>query len=248
MLLFTLVFSFFLCVRNFFHSSHIVYTRSVIIMIINDINLKPMNSVGTCRARVYDDGVAIKVYGVAGCLKAWLTGKGGTHEIGNLVNGAIRKDMDTSLYSGILITQSGRQMFYGKFREEEEIIAPTAEEETVPVTEEITIPQRQADSEMPEIFSFDDGYTWREVTEKNFPSDSLPVRYILSHRSFYDAFMQHGRYYYGENGNKVAIAIECDIKNEPHPFPYLSSFSTLRDGYMIVLSDNDTNSFCIYEY
>ena len=227
-------------------------------MIINDINLKPMNSVGTCRARVYDDNVTIKVYGVAGCLKAWLTGRGDTHEIGNLVNGVIRKDIDTSPYSGILITQSGRQMFYGKFREDEEeakeeiMAEETKAEEALaemrPASDEAPLPPQRENLEMPKIFSFGDSYTWREVTERNFPSDSLPVRYILSHRSFYDAFMQHGRYYYGENGSKTAIAIECDIKNEPHPFPYLSSFATLKDGYMIVVSDNDTNNFCIYEY
>ncbi len=204
-----------------------------------------MNSIGTCRALVEDDRVLIRSYGVAGCLKAWLTGKGEAKELGNLVNGSIDKDVDTSPYSGILVTQSGRQMFYGTFREEEELPSEK-EEETLPLPENKT--EEPEEKSLPSIFSFDDGFTWREITTKNYPSDSLSVRYILSHRSFYNAFMLHGRYFYGENDSKIAIAIECDIKNEPHPLPLLSDFTVFKDGYMIIAADTDSKNFYVYEY
>lgn len=246
-------------------------------MIIKDVNLEPLSLMGTCRARVYDDGIAIKAYGIAGCLKAWLTSKNGTKEIGNLVNGSIQKEIDTSPYSGILITQSGRQMFYGKFRDEpdeeesaeESEAEETAAEETeaeIGETEEVleeeanegedaaddpVCPQcaaRDETEETPKILSFGDGYAWRAVTERTFPSDSNSIKYILSHRAFYNAFLQHGRYFYGENGHLAAIAVECDIKNEPHPFPNLTDFCAYRDGYMIVCADKEANNFCNYEY
>ena len=87
-------------------------------MIKNEIELKSLNSFGIAKAYVDKNAVSIRVYGVSGCLKAWLTGKR-TIEIGNLVNGFIKKDIDTSPFDGILLTQSGRQMFYGKFSSSE---------------------------------------------------------------------------------------------------------------------------------
>lgn len=196
-------------------------------MIKNEIELKSLNSFGIAKAYVDEKSVSIRVYGVSGCLKAWLTGAK-TVELGNLVNGSIQKEIDTTAFDGILLTQSGRQMFYGKL--------PTASASSASPKEEEKAP----------IFHFNDGYTWQEITRKAFPSENLSVRYILSHKCFYDAFMLHGRYYYGTNGNKTAIAVECDIKNEPHPFLPLSAYSVFRDGYMIVVTDS--KNFLTYEY
>ncbi len=200
-------------------------------MIKNEIELKSLNSFGIAKAYVDKKSVSIRVYGVSGCLKAWLTGEK-TVEIGNLVNGSIKKDIDTSPYDGVLLTQSGRQMFYGKFRTD----APKEQNEPDLLNEKPDAP----------IFSFNDGYTWKEISSKKFPSDNLSVRYILSHKCFYNAFMLHGKYFYGTNGDKIAIAIECDIKNEPHPFLNLSAYATCRDGYMIVVTDG--KNFLQYEY
>ena len=194
-------------------------------MIKNEIELKSLNSFGIAKAYVDKNTVSIRVYGVSGCLKAWLTGKR-TIEIGNLVNGFIQKSIDTTAFDGILLTQSGRQMFYGKF----------ATSDTSPA----------AESDKAAIFNFKDGYNWQEVTTKTFPSDNLSVRYILSHKCFYNAFMLHGRYYFGTKGNLSAVAIQCDIKNEPHPFLNLSAYATCRDGYMIVVTDG--KNFLQYEY
>lgn len=257
-------------------------------MIRKEIELKSMYSLGACRALVTDNSVSIKAYGIAGCLKAWLTGKSESLELGNLVNGSIEKRVDTSGYNGILITQSGRQMFYGRFISEEEEKSKEKEiceemtpkeacEETKPKEEhrescgEMTPkeePKESCKEATPEeepkeycgriiqnsepspdkILSFNDGYSWRKITDRSFPSDSLSVRYILSHRSFYNSFLLHGKYFYGEKDNNVAVAIECDIKNEPHPFPNLSGFSVLRDGYMIICANTVSKNFCEYEY
>lgn len=197
-------------------------------MIKNEIELKSLNSFGIAKAYVDKNSVSVRVYGVSGCLKAWLTGKN-TVELGNLVNGFIQKSIDTAPFDGILLTQSGRQMFYGKF------------------PQSTSASQKGADPiENKPIFNFNDGYTWQEITTKTFPSDNLSVRYILSHKCFYNAFMLHGRYYFGTKGDKLAIAIECDIKNEPHPFLNLSAYATCRDGYMIVVTDG--KNFSSYEY
>lgn len=195
-------------------------------MIKNEIELKSLNSFGIAKAYVDEKSVSVKVFGVSGCLKAWLTGEK-TIELGNLVNGSIQKEIDTSPFDGILLTQSGRQMFYGKI--------PSSENRA---------PAFRGNNEP--IFNFNDGYTWQEIKSKKFPSDSLSVRYILSHKCFYNAFLLHGRYYFGAKDDKIAIAIECDIKNEPHPFLPLSAYAVFRDGYMIVVTDS--KNFLAYEY
>ena len=195
-------------------------------MIKNESELKSLNSFGIAKAYVDEKSVSIRAYGVSGCLKAWLTGKT-TVELGNLVNGCIQKEIDTTPYEGILLTQSGRQMFYGRFNTNKE--EPTVQKE-----------------DKAPIFNFNDGFTWQEITSKKFPSENLSLRYILSHKCFYNAFMLHGKYYFGTKGDLLAVAIECDIKNEPHPFLNLSAYSTLRDGYMIVVTDG--KNFMQYEY
>lgn len=204
-------------------------------MIKNEIELKALNSFGISKAYVDENSVTIKVYGVSGCLKAWLTGEK-TLEIGNLVNGTITKEVDTSPYEGILLTQSGRQMFYGKFRTDEPKRFSEPPKDEQPIKQNCT------------IFDFDDGYTWQEITDRAYPSENLSVRYILSHKCFYNAFLLHGRYFYGTKEDRCAIAIECNIKSEPHPFLHLSAYATYKNGYMIVCVNTKNKTFCNYEY
>ena len=191
---------------------------------IKEIDLKALNSFGIAKAYVDENSVGVKVYGVSGCLKAWLTGEK-TIEIGNLVNGSITKEIKTAPFDGVLVTQSGRQMFYGKFKN-------TSNKEKDGTG--CTLP-------------LDDGYSWQEITSKKFPSDNLSVRYILSHKCFYNAFLLHGKYYYGTKGDCIAIAIECNIKSEPHPFLHLSAYATYKNGYMIVCTDTKSKTFITYE-
>ena len=193
-----------------------------------EIELKPLNSFGIAKAYVDENSVTVKVYGVSGCLKAWLTGEK-TIELGNLVEGALKKDIDTSPYEGILLTQSGRQMFYGKFRSS-------------------TQSSTQENKKTEPIFSFNDGFKWQEVTSRTYPSENLSVRYALSHKCFYNAFLLHGRYYFGTKEDMLAIAIECNIIKEPHPFLPLSAYATLKDGYMIICIDLKSKNFASYEY
>ncbi len=195
-----------------------------------EIELKALNSFGIAKAYVDENSVSVKVYGVSGCLKAWLTGEK-TLELGNLVNGTLTKEINAMEYDGILLTQSGRQMFFGK----------------IPHCEKQQSPVKQVQDNAVSIFNFGDGYTWREITTKEFPSENLSVRYILSHKCFYNAFLLHGRYYYGTKGDKCAVAIECNIKSEPHPFLHLSAYATYKDGYMIVCADTAHKTFCTYE-
>ncbi len=190
-------------------------------MIENELELKPLNSFGICKAKITDNSISIKVYGVSGCLKAWLTGKE-TIELGNLVNGTLARNVNLKDYDGILLTQSGRQMFYSN-------LPGKKKEETKPSP----------------VIPLNDDFKWQEITSKKYPSDNLSIRYILSHKCFYNAFMHHGKYYYGTKDNLSAIAIECDIKTEPHPFIHLSPYSTYHKGYMIVCTDG--KNFCTYE-
>lgn len=193
-------------------------------MIKKEIDLKPLNSFGIAKAYVDETTVNIKVYGVSGCLKAWLTGKS-TIELGNLVSGSLSKNIDTSPFDGILITQSGRQMFYGKFKSINSVSTPPKA------------------SPLP----FEDDFTWQEITSRTYPSENLSIRYILSHKCFYNAFLLHGKYYYGTKGDIHAIAIECNVKSEPHPFLHLSAYATYKEGYMIVCADTKNKTFCSYE-
>lgn len=211
-------------------------------MIKNEIELKALNSFGMGKAYVDENSVSIKVFGVSGCLKAWLTGEK-TVEIGNLVGGSLNKQIDTSPFDGILLTQSGRQMFYGKFRQTSPHNLPTG---TDPNDENLPKSSAPIDTEKEPILNFNDGFNWVEITTREYPSENLSLRYILSHKCFYNAFMLHGKYYYGTKDNMMAVAIECDIKNEPHPFLNLSAYATYRDGYMIVATDG--KNFCYYEY
>lgn len=198
-------------------------------MLKNEIELKALNSFGIAKAYVDKNSVTVKVYGVSGCLKAWLTGEK-TTELGNLVDGSIQKNIDTSPYEGVLLTQSGRQMFYGKFRKSS--------------SNDHSLPK----ADCAPIFKLNDGFTWKEITSRTYPSENLSVRYALSHKCFYNAFLLHGRYYFGEKDGMLAIAIECNVKEEPHPFLHLSAYATAKEGYMIVCIDLKSKNFTTYEY
>ena len=81
------------------------------------IELIPLAEIGQGRAKIRDNSVEIEINGVSGGLKAWLIG-GEAVPIGNIVDGKLQKSISTKGHIGILITQSGRQMFIGKFEKE----------------------------------------------------------------------------------------------------------------------------------
>ena len=81
------------------------------------IELIPLAEIGHGHARITQDSVEIEVGGISGGMKAWLIG-GEAIPIGNIVDGKLRRHVDTRRHIGVLITQSGRQMLIGKFAEE----------------------------------------------------------------------------------------------------------------------------------
>ena len=81
------------------------------------IELIPLAEIGQGNAYVTENSVEINLTGVSGALKAWLIG-GEAVPIGNIVDGKLYKSVSTKGRIGILITQSGRQMFIGKFGKE----------------------------------------------------------------------------------------------------------------------------------
>ncbi|MDO4563014.1 MAG: hypothetical protein Q4C12_04185 [Clostridia bacterium] len=223
-----------------------------------EIALKPLCEYGSCAAYITDNSISLRCGGVNGCLKAWLTGSGTNLPLGNLVNGQLQREADVGAYCGILVTQSGRQMFYGKYAEEcenaqEAVPLKEAEETTESKeTEEAAKDTPIEDAPVPEapteckFLLKNDGFHWRHITDSAYPSDSLSVRYILSHTTVYNSFLAHGGYYYGEKEGAAAIAMECDIKNEPHPMPHMAQFATYIKPYFIVCVNLETKEFYPY--
>ena len=68
------------------------------------IELKPLCEIGSATAQISDSSVEIQAKGINGALKAWLVG-GEAVSIGNLVEGKLRKEIDTTNHTGLLITQ-----------------------------------------------------------------------------------------------------------------------------------------------
>ena len=94
------------------------------------INLQPLAEIGSGICRVADKSVEIEIKGINGALKAWLIG-GEAVPIGNIVDCKLKKEIDTTKNSGILITQSGRQMLIGSYSDKK-FPPATKEKEKLP--------------------------------------------------------------------------------------------------------------------
>ncbi len=228
------------------------------------IELKSLLDRGSAIANLSEDCIQISVKGINGCMKAWLVGNQNC-ELGNIVNGKIEKHLDTTPYSGILITQSGKHLFYGEtgniiedasYKEEQERAEASEPEEVVTEiprealsteTEEIPCEILSEESEETLPFNSDDGFTWQKITDNDYPDSSESVKYILSHKSVLNAFRKHKYYYFGRNKNLIAVAIPCDVKNEPHPLVHLSNFSIYKKPFFIICADLDKKIYYSYE-
>ena len=175
------------------------------------IQLAPLAEIGNGKAYITDDRVSIEVSGINGSMKAWLTG-GEAVPIGNIVSGKLVKNIDTQGHSGILITQSGRQLLYGKFEENND-----DEEEAAPRSN-----------------------NWKKITERKFPSLSAPVKYVLSNRSVYDNFKKNGYYLFRNEGDICYIAFLCESENE-NPFSTFEEHGVLCKNYRIIGIDLKNN-------
>ncbi len=193
------------------------------------IELTPLAEIGRGNARVTDTSVQIQINGVCGGMKAWLIG-GEAESIGNLVDGKLEKNIDTKKHNGILITQTGRQMFIGKYADESEGIyeAPVKMEEKVQENTPFQI----------------NGFNWKKVTEKSYKNLQEEIRYILSNKSVYDNFKKHGHYYVGESDGSSALGLLVN-ESEGDPLSFLSGEKLYKNGYMIVCVDKKTKKLHI---
>jgi len=183
------------------------------------IELIPLAEIGQGSAKIKDNSVEIEITGINGGLKAWLIG-GEAVPIGNVVDGKLFKNISTKGHIGILITQSGRQMFIGKFEKEN-------------ITEEKTesVPFNIA------------GFNWKKVTKKSFAELSDEIRFILSNKYIYENYKKHGHYWVGECETSGALALKCD--EETDPLGFLDGAKIKENGYVIVCIDKKTSKLYI---
>lgn len=174
------------------------------------VSFTPLAELGSGFAEVDDHSVKIKVSGINGVLKAWLIGDE-AKQIGNLVDGKLEKETDTTKHSGILITQSGRQMLIGYYRKNSEIV----EEKEKPPLETKNL-------------------SWRKITEKRFGEMTDAVKYILCNQSVYDCFKKYGHYWLGKGESCEIIAIPCKMEENPLKFLGKTHF---ENGHEIVCVD-----------
>ena len=193
------------------------------------IELTPLAEIGRGSARVTDTSVQIQINGVCGGMKAWLIG-GEAESIGNLVDGKLEKIIDTKKHNGILITQTGRQMFIGKYAQD---------------SESAPLPLAKTEEKIQEKIPFQvSGFNWKRVTQKNYKNLQEEIRYILSNKSVYDNFKRHGHYYVGESDGSSALGLLVN-ESENDPFSFLSGEKLYKNGYVIVCVDKKTKKIHI---
>lgn len=197
------------------------YITEVITLEKTAVNLIPLAEIGGGRAEITDNSVDIEIAGINGSLKAWLTG-GDAVPIGNIVGGRLRREISTANHSGILITQSGRQMLYAEYRSAAGQASPTA-----------NMP--------PFIYG---SFKWRKITSKKFAAEDKAVKYILSNRRVYESFKRYGYYWFGENGSDRAIALKC-AGAEDNPLSFLPCNAELRNGCRIICIKKDGGLYTV---
>ena len=189
------------------------------------IDLKPLAELGRGYAVIDENSIEIRVSGVMGALKVWLIG---SHNVplGNVTGGKLIRKLNTSEYHALLITQSGRQMFYGEWAKPEK-----KEPETVPetnISEESPAPAKENPyAPLPD-------FGWEEITGRDFPTGDERVRFTLSNNAFFAAFKKHGSYLFGRDGDHYALAIR-HIQGDPAPFPSMESTKQAGDYIYVVL-------------
>ena len=194
------------------------------------IELTPLAEIGRGCAKITDGSIDIEISGISGGMKAWLIG-GEAVPIGNIVNGRLYRNIDTRCHNGVLITQSGRQMLIGRYREEEEIIPEEKPEDNSP--EEV--------QEAP--FGLSE-FNWKKVTEKSFEGINSDLRFILCNKSVYDNYKRYRHYWVGECEESGALALKYD-EDGADPLEFLGKMKITREGYIIVCIDKKTNKLYI---
>ncbi len=184
-----------------------------------EIILTPLAEIGQGSALITDTEISIRTSGISGSLKAWLIG-GEAEPIGNIVDGKLQKNIDTTNHNGILITQSGRQMLIGRYGEEDSL---------------------------PEETPFDTmGFSWQKITEKSFAKADSHLRFILSNKNMYENYKKHRHYYIGESDIGGALAVKYD-EVEENPFEFLGEMRLYKNGYAIICVDKKTGKLYLPE-
>ena len=180
------------------------------------IKLTSLCEIGKGSAEVTENSVKIEVQGIFGSMKAWLVGREEAEKIGNIVDGKLYRQVDTTRHNGILVTQNGRQILMGAYAES---IVPTPQNESVP---------------------FDDaGIKWEKITKKSYDGLCEELRYILSNKNVYHNYKKFGHYWAGENDECGALALRYDEESE-NPFLRFSDMCEYKNGYVIVCVDKKT--------
>ena len=173
------------------------------------IELKPLAELGRGYALIDDGRLEVRVNGIMGALKVWLIGESNV-PIGNVTGGKLVRETDTRPYRALLITQSGRQMFYGQWREA--VSAPEPEKEAPAEPEKAEPPEPENPwSPLPDL-------SWVKITGRDFPTADERVRFALSNNAFYAAFKRHKFYLFGRDGDRYALAVK-HTPGDPAPFP-----------------------------
>ncbi len=183
------------------------------------INLTPLAEIGSGKATITDDSVEIEISGIAGGMKVWMIGNEEAEKVGNIVNGHLQKSIDTTRHTGILVTQSGRQMMMGHYGEKEEIKPPVSLNEEEPIEA--------------------GGLRLKKITQRSYSSFGEEMRYLLSNRSVYENYKKHGYYYAAEDNRYGALALKYEEKEE-NPLKYFGDMCKIKDGHIIVCIDKQT--------
>ena len=184
---------------------------------IKQIKLRALAETGCGNATITENSVSIEISGINGGLKAWLIGDEAIH-IGNIVDGRLSRNIDTTKHYGILITQGGRQMLVGRYCEGDE------EKEHAPF--EIS------------------GFNWKKVTGKSFDKTQGYIRFILSNRAIYENYKKHRHYWLGESECGDALALCCE-NEEAIPLEFSGKPSLYKNGYAIICVDKKTGRLYI---
>ena len=192
------------------------------------INLQPLAEIGSGICRVTDKSVEIEIKGINGALKAWLIG-GEAVPIGNIVDSKLKKEIDTTKNSGVLITQSGRQMLIGSYNDKR--FPPEPE------------PNKEENGNLP-FESY--GFEWKKIDSKKFATNNILLKYILSNKAVYESFKKYGHYFIGDCEGSSAIAIPCR-EDEKNPLWFLGGMNKYIKGYRIVCIDEKTGKLYIPE-
>lgn len=182
------------------------------------IELTPLCGMGKGVARITDSNIRIDVNGIIGGMKVWLIGGEEAEKVGNIVNGKLSRDIDTTRHTGVLVTQSGRQLFIGNYGDEK-----TSGDFKIPSEEFVEI----------------DGVKLKKIRDKNYGTFCEELRYILSNRRVYDNYKKYGYYCAAENGEWGALALKYE-ENAENPLEHFGDMCICKNGYVMVCVDKKT--------